>query len=108
MYIFNTGVAVALVVVTFFIGVRVHAVRTRATVDDGRVSRYVYPAAFAFCAVALWNDPLFEPAWLQLLPFVVAPFIAGFVVRLVLVKAESHRATPPPSARSGGDPHSGG
>jgi len=98
MYIFNTGVAVALVVVTFFIGVRVHAVRTRATVDDGRISRYVYPAAFAFCSVALWKDPLFEPAWLQLLPFVVAPFIAGFVVRLLLTKIETPREASPPSA----------
>ena len=107
MYIFNTGVAVALVVVTFFIGVRVHAVRTRATVDGGRVSRYVYPVVFAFCVVALWKDPLFEPGWLQPLLFVVAPFIVGFITRLLLVKAERHRETPPP-ARSEGDPHSGG
>lgn len=65
-----------------------HAVRSGTAIDDGPATRYLYPAVVGGTTVALWNAPLFEPAWLQLALLIAVPFSLGFVFHLVTVRRQ--------------------
>jgi len=91
MNAWNLASAIGLVGVTLYLGMRVHAVRSRTAIGDTPASRYLYPAAVAFTSVWLWNDPLFEPAWLQLVLLILVPFAVGFVVHLMAFRRQRRR-----------------
>lgn len=91
MNAWNLANGIGLVVVALFLGIRVHAVRSRTAIGDGPATRYLYPAVVGGTTVALWNDPLFEPAWLQLLLLTTVPFTIGFAIHLIAFRRQRRR-----------------
>jgi hypothetical protein len=91
MNAWNLANGIALVVVALFLGIRVHAVRSGTAIGDGPATRYLYPAVVGGTTVALWNAPIFEPAWLQLALLTLAPFAIGFVIHLMAVRRQRRR-----------------
>jgi hypothetical protein len=86
--------AVGVATVALACGVRFSAVMTKTAVDDFGISRWLYPGAIVFGVLMLWDDAVVQPAWLQMLLFLVAPFVLGFGAHRLLVKQRQHRHPP--------------
>lgn len=86
--------AIAVAMVSLAYGVRFSSVLTKTVIDDLDASRWLYPGAIVFGVLMLWDDAVVQPAWLQMLLILVAPFVLGFVLHGLLVLRQ-RRGRPP-------------
>lgn len=94
MEIWHVIPAVGVATAALACGIRFSAVMTKTAVDDLGISRWLYPSAVVFGVLMLWDDAVVQPAWLQMLLFLVAPFVLGFGAHWLLVKQHQHRHPP--------------